>query len=113
MRTTSSIEAYNCVLNKSIVNKGNFFNFIHDLRSEEFLKREEMAALIFSGAATENKRRKQYMVFFYVHLLVCVAFLYQTHVAFLFDSQVFFSLFLSLFSFFFLPFRTEMTLSNN
>lgn len=74
MRTTSSVEAYNCVLNKYIVNKGNFFNFIHDLRSEEYLKREEMSALIFSGAATENKRRAVYLVtfFLFLYLIVCM-----------------------------------------
>lgn len=71
MRTTSSIEAYNCQLNKIIVNKGNFFNFIHDLRCEEFMKREEMRHFIESGSATAKKRRIEYIVSFFsvfIHL---------------------------------------------
>lgn len=62
MRTTSSVEAYNCQLNKVIVNRGNLFNFIHDLRAEEFLKREEMRDFILSGSATAKKRRIEYIV---------------------------------------------------
>lgn len=62
MRTTSSIEAYNCQLNKVIVNKGNLFNFIHDLRGEEFIKREEMENFILSGSGTAKKRRVEYVV---------------------------------------------------
>lgn len=62
MRTTSSLEAYNGVLNKTIVNKGHFFNFIHDLRAEEFIKREELEAYMISGAKTAKRRRKEYKV---------------------------------------------------
>lgn len=72
MRTTSSVEAYNCVLNKNIVNGGNFFNFVHDLRAEEFIKREEMAAFIMSGSGTANKRREQYVVSVYLFFGQCV-----------------------------------------
>lgn len=62
MRTTSSIEAYNCQLNKVITNHSNFFTFIHDLRGEEYLKSEEMEQFILSGSATAKKRRAEYIV---------------------------------------------------
>lgn len=68
MRTTSSVEAYNRVLNKYFTHKGGFFLFAHDLRAEEFLKSEEMKDLIYSGGATENKRRAKYVV----RVCVCV-----------------------------------------
>lgn len=37
MRTTSSLEANNGVMNNCVVNHGNFFTFVHDLRLQEFL----------------------------------------------------------------------------
>lgn len=77
MRTTSSVEAYNCQLNKVIVNKGNLFNFIHDLRGEEFLKREEMREFILSGSGTATKRRTQYVVsilYICVRCTLCIYF---------------------------------------
>lgn len=37
MRTTSSLEANNGVMNSTVVNHGNFFSFVYDLRQQEFL----------------------------------------------------------------------------
>lgn len=59
MRTTSSVEAYNCQFNKVITNKTNMFNFIHDLRLQEFLKFEEMNELLLSGNKSARKRRNE------------------------------------------------------
>lgn len=62
MRTTCSVEAYNGVLNDNIVNKGHFFTFIHDIRHEEQIHRDEVEALIESGTGTAKKRRAEYKV---------------------------------------------------
>lgn len=63
MRTTSSLEAYNCQLNKVVANHArSLFTFVHDLRGEEFLKSEEMEQFIMSGSATAKKRRVEYIV---------------------------------------------------
>lgn len=62
MRTTSSVEAYNCQLNKVIKNRSHLFEFIHDLRFQEFLKFEAMRELILSGSKTAKKRRNEYVV---------------------------------------------------
>lgn len=62
MRTTCSVEAYNRVLNDNIVNNGNLFTFVHDIRNEEQLKRDEMEELLESGSATAKKRRAAYVV---------------------------------------------------
>lgn len=62
MRTTCSLEAYNGVLNKNVVNKGHFFSFVHDMRNEEYIKREEFATFLESGAKTANYRRIEYRV---------------------------------------------------
>lgn len=70
MRTTSSVEAYNCQLNKVITNHANFFTFIHDLRGEEYLKSGEMEQFILSGSATAKKRRVEYIVSACVHLCI-------------------------------------------
>lgn len=66
MRTTSSVEAYNCQLNRRIVNNGGLFHFVHDLRGEEFMQREEMREFILSGTATAPKRRAEYVVSVFV-----------------------------------------------
>lgn len=55
MRTTSSIEAYNCALNKRITSKVTLFTFIHDIRNEEFNKYEELHEFILSGSGTAKK----------------------------------------------------------
>lgn len=62
MRTTSSLEAYNGVLNKSLQNKGGFFGFVHDIRSEVYFKHDELNELIESGSKTERKRKPEYLV---------------------------------------------------
>lgn len=77
MRTTCSVEAYNGVLNRHIANRGHFFTFIHDMRNEEQIQRDEMHALIDSGHATATKRRKAYVVCVIVKflLLCCCVFI--------------------------------------
>lgn len=69
LRTTSSIEAYNRVLNK-------YFMLAHDLRAEIFSKSEKMKDAIFSSEATENKCRAKcgtcFLFLFLLHLRICV-----------------------------------------
>lgn len=65
MRTTSSLEANNCRLNDSVVNHGNFFSFIRDLRKEEFMKSKEFDRYITSGGKQEEKKDKHMVRFYY------------------------------------------------
>lgn len=67
MRTTSSVEAYNGVLNKTLQTHGHFFNFVHDMRAEDFFKRDELIELIKSGNKTAKKRRAEYKVIYYLN----------------------------------------------
>lgn len=62
MRTTSTLEAYNSVLANNVVNRGHFFKFVHDIRSEELLKRREVLLLFESGGRTAKKRKPEWMV---------------------------------------------------
>lgn len=62
MRTTSSLEAYNGVLNNNLTAHGNFFIFVHSIRAEELLKRDEFNNYINSGGQTAKKRRPEYIV---------------------------------------------------
>lgn len=62
MRTTSTLEAYNSVLANNVANKGHFFKFIHDIRSEELLKCQELEQLFESGGKTAKKRKLEWMV---------------------------------------------------
>lgn len=62
MRTTSSLEAYNKVLGDNIANRGHFFKFVHDLRSEELLKTREAQQLIESGGKTAKRRKVIWVV---------------------------------------------------
>lgn len=98
MRTTSSLEAYNGVLNKTIVNRGHFFNFIHDMRAEEFLKRAELNDIIMSGAGTAKRRRAEHKVSMNVCVIVQTCYFF-----FCFLNLFFLFLFLS-FVLFFIPF---------
>lgn len=62
MRTTSTLEAYNGVLGDNVVNRGHFFKFAHDLRSEEHHTFGEAAKLIESGGATAKRRKPEWVV---------------------------------------------------
>lgn len=59
-RATSSLEAYNCALNKRIRCKGNFFNFCQILVNEEFEKYTTLKLLLQSAggiAAPATQKR--------------------------------------------------------
>lgn len=59
-RTTSALEAYNGVLRKRIIKKGNFYKFVRAILDEEFIKSVELDQLIDSGGAndTDSKKRR-------------------------------------------------------
>lgn len=57
MRTTSTLEAYNGVLGKRIMPKGNFFKFVKALQEEEESKNREFALLIESGGVSAAKKK--------------------------------------------------------
>lgn len=59
MRTTSTLEAYNGVLGKRIIPKGNFFKFIKTLQQEEDTKNREFGLLVDSGGASASKKKKK------------------------------------------------------
>lgn len=69
MRTTSTLEAYNCVLGDNVTNRGQFFKFAHDLRAEELLKSRELEQLFESGGATQKQRKIEWMVCIFHHFL--------------------------------------------
>lgn len=58
MRTTSSLEANNRCLNDNIINHGNFFTFVHDLRLEEYSKSVEFERFVTSGGQSKAPRDK-------------------------------------------------------
>lgn len=58
MRTTSSLEANNGTLNDNVVNHGNLFTFIHDLRLEEFLQWQKFKRHFESGGQAAEPRPK-------------------------------------------------------
>lgn len=65
MRTTSSLEAYNGVINNHVVNHGNFFTFIHDLRLQEFLSSIRFSQH-FENGGKKKKQRREYQVKNYI-----------------------------------------------
>lgn len=71
MRTTSTLEAYNCVLGDNVTNNGHFFKFAHDLRAEELLKSRELEQFFESGGATEKQRKIEWMVCFFT--IFCIS----------------------------------------
>lgn len=58
MRTTSSVEANNMLLNDNVINHGNFFTFLHDLRLEDFLHWQNFKRCLESGGKPRAVRRK-------------------------------------------------------
>lgn len=70
MRTTSAVEANNMILNDNVINHGNLFTFIHDLRLEECLQFKRFEQCIESGGKTRNVRLKykvyleQFIIFY-------------------------------------------------
>lgn len=68
MRTTSSVEANNMVLNENIINRGNFFTFAHDLRLEECLQFQNLRRCFESGGKPRDVRKK-YKVSAICHIL--------------------------------------------
>lgn len=73
MRTTSTLEAYNGVLADNVVNKGHFFKFAHDNRSEEYFKSREATQLIESGGKTAKKRKPEWVVSTFLHILCAIS----------------------------------------
>lgn len=61
MRTTSTLEAYNGALGNNVVNRGHFFVFVHDIRSEELFKSREAKSLVESGGKTAKKRKVEWV----------------------------------------------------
>ncbi|XP_055308055.1 uncharacterized protein LOC129572155 [Sitodiplosis mosellana] len=59
MRTTSSVESNNRVMNDTVVNKGNFFTFVHDMRLQEFHSSLKLRQHFESGGKCKPPR-KQY-----------------------------------------------------
>lgn len=84
MRTTSSLEAYNCRLNDIIVTHKHFFTIIRELRKEEFIKSKEFERFVISGGQQEEKRNKHV-----VGILTCsnsISISYIIFFSFLFSS---------------------------
>lgn len=61
MRTTSSLEANNGAMNATIVNHGNFFSFVHNLRTQEFASSLKFGTYCKSGGQAKAPRA-QYKV---------------------------------------------------
>lgn len=68
MRTTSTLEAYNSVLAANVIHRGDFFQFVHDIRSEEFFKSGQAKDLIDSGGATAKKRKPEWVVSYFLFI---------------------------------------------
>lgn len=58
MRTTSSLEANNRTLNDNVINHGNLFTFIHDLRLEEYLQFTNFKRHCENGGKVKDPRDK-------------------------------------------------------
>lgn len=59
MRTTSSVESFNHVLNQSISKRPNFFKFVQMLRFVESQKTDEMFDLANNTIPAHLERRKK------------------------------------------------------
>lgn len=57
-RTTSALEAYNGVLGKKVVNKGNFYKFVELIQEIEFEKGRDFDLLIESGGAVVREKKR-------------------------------------------------------
>lgn len=58
MRTTSSLEAFNSALNRSIPKKANFFTFVERLKLHESRKADQMCNLINDSLPQNHYERK-------------------------------------------------------
>lgn len=58
MRTTSSLESYNCVLGKKIMKKGHFFRFIQKIQEEEFHKSVFFQQMLEKGGSCSGPKKK-------------------------------------------------------
>lgn len=58
MRTTSSLESNNAVLNKSLPKRSNFFKFTQSLKQQEFAKSTDFLN-ICNGLQAKNVRTKK------------------------------------------------------
>lgn len=76
MRTTSSLEANNAQLNSTVVNHGNFYTFIHDLRLQEFLSTMRFERYCLSGGKAKPPRAEFQVVFF---LFLCIYSFYRSY----------------------------------
>lgn len=73
MRTTSSLEAFNGAINNRIVNHGNFYTFVHDLRLQEFLWSMRFVQHFQNGGKKEPQRKQyeveKFVISFFIYLL--------------------------------------------
>lgn len=59
MRTTSALEAFNSVLNRSLPPHANFFKFIECLKNHEFSKVNDLLNSINEPKTSQRKKRKR------------------------------------------------------
>lgn len=59
MRTTSALEAFNSVLNRSLPKHANFFKFIDSIKQHEFSRYTEFSNSIDKCPETRKKKRKR------------------------------------------------------
>lgn len=70
MRTTSSLEVNNGVYNSSIVNRGNFYSFVHDLRLQEFISTLPFNRYCESGGQAKKNRTEYKVVFMMLYFMM-------------------------------------------
>lgn len=66
MRTTSALEANNAVMNATVVNKGNFYSFVHDIRLQEFLSVLRFNRYFESGGQAKPPRCEYKVIVFFI-----------------------------------------------
>lgn len=59
MRTTSSLESFNAVLNRSLVKHGHFFEFTMRLKFHESRKSDEMYYLMYDDVPHNQLQRRK------------------------------------------------------
>lgn len=81
MRTTSSVEATNILLNDNAIKHGKMFTFIHDLRLEDYLNYQNLKRCIESGGkprAIRSKYKVRKLIHIYLSYLLIIIFLFRS-----------------------------------
>lgn len=82
MRTTSSLEPNNLVMNNCVVNHGNFFSFVRDLRIQEFQSSLKFKQYCESGGIAKLPQN-EYKVNITISCQAILAFVLKTNNSFL------------------------------